>query len=98
MKAGGGVSDITPAPPAGIDRHFQEADETSNPNTDKLVPERIEGRLPYKDSMVTIVQQMAGGLRASLDRCRCVSCCAPGHRRSVVSRCRRWGSPRRCRE
>jgi IMP dehydrogenase len=37
------------------------------------VPEGIEGRVPYKGSMVSIVYQMAGGLRASMGYCGCGS-------------------------
>ena len=37
----------------------------------KLVPEGIEGRVPYKGSMVAIVYQMSGGLRASMGYCGC---------------------------
>jgi len=55
------------------DRYFQENDETTNPNADKLVPEGIEGRVPYKGSMVNIIFQMAGGLRAAMGYCGCVS-------------------------
>jgi len=55
------------------DRYFQENDETSNPNADKLVPEGIEGRVPYKGSLVAIVHQMAGGLRAAMGYCGCAS-------------------------
>src|ERR1700704_3864962 len=54
------------------DRYFQD-DTGANPNIDKLVPEGIEGRVPYKGSMVTIVFQMAGGLRASMGYCGCAS-------------------------
>ena len=54
------------------DRYFQES-STGNPNADKLVPEGIEGRVPYKGSMVAIVYQMAGGLRASMGYCGCAS-------------------------
>ena len=54
------------------DRYFQES-STGNPNADKLVPEGIEGRVPYKGSMVAIVFQMAGGLRASMGYCGCGS-------------------------
>lgn len=43
------------------DRYFQ-ADESS----EKLVPEGIEGRVPYKGSMLAIVHQMMGGLRAGM--------------------------------
>ncbi|HMX11392.1 MAG TPA: IMP dehydrogenase, partial [Burkholderiaceae bacterium] len=38
-------------------------------NADKLVPEGIEGRVPYKGTMVSIIFQMAGGLRASMGYC-----------------------------
>jgi IMP dehydrogenase len=54
------------------DRYFQE-DAGNNPNTAKLVPEGIEGQVPYKGSVVSIVFQMAGGLRASMHYCGCAS-------------------------
>jgi IMP dehydrogenase len=54
------------------DRYFQE-DNAHNPNTAKLVPEGIEGQVPYKGSMVSIVFQMAGGLRASMHYCGCAN-------------------------
>ena len=54
------------------DRYFQES-STGNPNADKLVPEGIEGRVPYKGSMVNIVYQMAGGLRAAMGYCGCAT-------------------------
>lgn len=43
------------------DRYFQDS-----VGADKLVPEGIEGRVPYKGSMVAIVHQLMGGLRASM--------------------------------
>ncbi|MBP6777982.1 MAG: IMP dehydrogenase [Piscinibacter sp.] len=44
------------------DRYFQEnVDEL-----EKLVPEGVEGRVPYKGSLVAIVHQLAGGLRAAM--------------------------------
>jgi IMP dehydrogenase len=52
------------------DRYFQE-DQANNPNTAKLVPEGIEGQVPYKGSVVSIVFQMAGGLRAAMHYCGC---------------------------
>ncbi|MDQ2780380.1 MAG: IMP dehydrogenase [Pseudomonadota bacterium] len=54
------------------DRYFQE-DQGNNPSTAKLVPEGIEGQVPYKGSVVSIVFQMAGGLRASMHYCGCAS-------------------------
>lgn len=44
------------------DRYFQEKTAT----THKLVPEGVEGRVPYKGPMVKIIQQLMGGLRASM--------------------------------
>ncbi|RLK48772.1 inosine-5'-monophosphate dehydrogenase [Alkalispirillum mobile] len=49
------------------DRYFQ--DPTAN--VDKLVPEGIEGRVPYKGSMVAIVHQLLGGIRASMGYVGC---------------------------
>jgi IMP dehydrogenase len=47
------------------DRYFQDTGG-ENPNTDKLVPEGIEGRVPYKGALSFIVQQLVGGLRAGM--------------------------------
>jgi IMP dehydrogenase len=44
------------------DRYFQDTAE----ELQKLVPEGIEGRVPYKGSIVAIVQQLVGGLRAAM--------------------------------
>jgi IMP dehydrogenase len=68
-----GMGSIGAMKAGSADRYFQENDETSNPNADKLVPEGIEGRVPYKGSMVSIVYQMAGGLRASMGYCGCAT-------------------------
>lgn len=48
------------------DRYFQESSET-----EKLVPEGIEGRVAYKGTMVNIVHQLMGGLRASMGYTGC---------------------------
>ncbi len=44
-----------------------------NPNSAKLVPEGIEGQVPYKGTVVAVIFQMAGGLRASMHYCGCAS-------------------------
>jgi len=44
------------------DRYFQDATE----ELDKLVPEGIEGRVAYKGSMIAIVHQLMGGVRAAM--------------------------------
>ncbi len=49
------------------DRYFQDPTE----EIEKLVPEGIEGRVPYKGSLVTIVHQLAGGLRSAMGYTGC---------------------------
>jgi len=49
------------------DRYFQD----SEMNVDKLVPEGVEGRVPYKGSAVSVVQQLLGGVRASMGYTGC---------------------------
>jgi len=44
------------------DRYFQDTAS----ELEKLVPEGVEGRVPYKGSMVSILHQLAGGLRAAM--------------------------------
>ncbi len=51
------------------DRYFQDPAN----NADKLVPEGIEGRVPYKGSVLAIIYQLVGGLRASMGYCGCAS-------------------------
>ncbi|MDR0478616.1 MAG: IMP dehydrogenase [Burkholderiaceae bacterium] len=65
-----GMGSIGAMQQGSADRYFQES-ATGNPNADKLVPEGIEGRVPYKGSVVAIIYQMAGGLRASMGYCGC---------------------------
>ena len=67
-----GMGSIGAMQQGSADRYFQEASST-NPNADKLVPEGIEGRVPYKGSLVTIVYQMAGGVRAEMGYCGCAT-------------------------
>ncbi|MEO7430778.1 MAG: IMP dehydrogenase [Dokdonella sp.] len=51
------------------DRYFQD-DEG---DTDKLVPEGIEGRVPYRGPLRSIVHQLGGGLRASMGYVGCAT-------------------------
>ena len=67
-----GMGSIGAMQQGSADRYFQES-STGNPNADKLVPEGIEGRVPYKGSVVAIIYQMAGGLRASMGYCGCAT-------------------------
>ena len=51
------------------DRYFQD-DEDS---TEKLVPEGVEGRVPYKGSVVQVMHQLMGGLRSAMGYLGCAS-------------------------
>lgn len=50
------------------DRYFQDSTEA-----EKLVPEGIEGRVPYKGSLVAILHQLVGGVRASMGYTGCMT-------------------------
>jgi IMP dehydrogenase len=50
------------------DRYFQDASDA-----DKLVPEGIEGRVPYRGLLRNIVHQLSGGIRASMGYVGCAS-------------------------
>jgi IMP dehydrogenase len=50
------------------DRYFQEG-----ASADKLVPEGVEGRVPYKGPMVNVIHQLMGGLRSGMGYTGCAS-------------------------
>ncbi|MGJ4729398.1 IMP dehydrogenase [Luteimonas sp. SDU101] len=50
------------------DRYFQDASDA-----DKLVPEGIEGRVPYRGPLSSIIHQLAGGLRATMGYVGCAT-------------------------
>ena len=51
------------------DRYFQDSDM----NVDKLVPEGVEGRVPYKGSVLRVIEQLVGGVRASMGYTGCAN-------------------------
>ncbi len=51
------------------DRYFQD----SSANVNKLVPEGIEGRVPYKGPVLAVIQQLIGGIRSSMGYLGCRS-------------------------
>jgi IMP dehydrogenase len=51
------------------DRYFQDAEGEGA--AEKLVPEGIEGRVPYKGSLANVILQLMGGLRAAMGYCGC---------------------------
>jgi IMP dehydrogenase len=57
-----GMGSIGAMQQGSSDRYFQD----NNGNADKLVPEGIEGRVPYKGSVLAVIHQLMGGLRASM--------------------------------
>ncbi len=64
-----GMGSVGAMTDGSADRYFQDP---SN-NADKLVPEGIEGRVPYKGSVISIIYQLVGGIRASMGYCGCAS-------------------------
>ncbi len=59
-----GMGSIGAMTKGSTDRYFQEGTAS-----DKLVPEGIEGRVPYRGKIASVVHQMVGGLRASMGYC-----------------------------
>ena len=66
-KAYRGMGSLGAMQKGAADRYFQD----SEMNVDKLVPEGVEGRVPYKGSAIWVIQQLAGGLRASMGYTGC---------------------------
>ncbi|MFA6302135.1 MAG: IMP dehydrogenase [Legionella sp.] len=62
-----GMGSIGAMTQGSSDRYFQDASE----GTEKLVPEGIEGRVPYKGPVQTIVHQLLGGLRSCMGYTGC---------------------------
>ena len=59
-----GMGSIGAMTKGSTDRYFQEGTAA-----DKLVPEGIEGRVPYRGKIADVVHQMIGGLRSSMGYC-----------------------------
>jgi IMP dehydrogenase len=53
------------------DRYFQDAE--GEDAAEKLVPEGIEGRVPYKGVLQSVIHQLMGGLRAAMGYCGCAT-------------------------
>jgi|SRR4051812_8667747 len=68
-KAYRGMGSLGAMQKGAADRYFQDSDM----NVDKLVPEGVEGRVAYKGSAVWVVQQLVGGLRASMGYTGCAT-------------------------
>jgi IMP dehydrogenase len=68
-KAYRGMGSLGAMQKGAADRYFQD----SEMNVDKLVPEGVEGRVPYKGSALWVIEQLAGGLRASMGYTGCAT-------------------------
>ena len=66
-KAYRGMGSLGAMQKGAADRYFQDSDM----NVDKLVPEGVEGRVPYKGSALRVLEQLTGGLRASMGYTGC---------------------------
>jgi len=64
-----GMGSIGAMQQGSSDRYFQDTAS----DVEKLVPEGVEGRVPYKGSLVTLVHQLLGGLRASMGYTGCAT-------------------------
>ena len=62
-----GMGSIGAMQKGSSDRYFQDAEN----NADKLVPEGVEGRIPYKGPATAIIAQLMGGVRASMGYTGC---------------------------
>lgn len=60
-----GMGSISAMQKGSKDRYFQDVED----DIQKLVPEGIEGRVPYKGSLADIVYQMVGGLKSAMGYC-----------------------------
>ena len=68
-KAYRGMGSLGAMKMGAADRYFQDPEM----NAEKLVPEGVEGRVAYKGSVVWVIQQIVGGLRASMGYTGCAS-------------------------
>lgn len=64
-----GMGSIGAMQQGSSDRYFQDDEDSA----EKLVPEGVEGRVPYKGSVIQVMQQLTGGLRSSMGYLGCPS-------------------------
>lgn len=67
-----GMGSLSAMQQGSSDRYFQEAERHE---ADKLVPEGVEGRVPYKGYLANVIHQLTGGVRSSMGYlgCRTIS-------------------------
>ena len=65
-----GMGSLSAMQQGSSDRYFQEAEQKNN---EKLVPEGVEGRVPYKGNISAVIHQLMGGVRSSMGYLGCES-------------------------
>ena len=65
-----GMGSLSAMQQGSSDRYFQEKEQKNN---DKLVPEGVEGRVPFKGSIALVIHQLMGGVRSSMGYLGCSS-------------------------
>jgi IMP dehydrogenase len=69
-----GMGSLAAMQQGSADRYFQELEEEDPiAAAEKLVPEGIEGRVPYKGLLANVIAQLTGGLRAAMGYCGCAT-------------------------
>ncbi len=63
-----GMGSLSAMQQGSSDRYFQETERNKN---EKLVPEGVEGRVPYKGTLASVVHQLMGGVRSSMGYLGC---------------------------
>ncbi|MBK6617839.1 MAG: IMP dehydrogenase [Nitrosomonas sp.] len=63
-----GMGSLSAMQQGSSDRYFQEAERNKN---EKLVPEGVEGRVPYKGTLANVIHQLMGGVRSSMGYLGC---------------------------
>jgi len=66
-----GMGSLSAMQQGSSDRYFQDGSDAAT--AEKLVPEGVEGRVPYKGSVVAVVHQLMGGLRSAMGYVGCES-------------------------
>lgn len=62
-----GMGSLSAMQQGSSDRYFQEAGQ----DTEKLVPEGVEGRVPFKGSVIAVIHQLMGGIRSGMGYLGC---------------------------
>ncbi len=62
-----GMGSLSAMQQGSSDRYFQQAEQ----DTEKLVPEGVEGRVPFKGSAIAVINQLIGGIRSGMGYLGC---------------------------